>query len=387
MKKWVVPLSDIDFRQEETLAVQQVINSGWLTMGEKTVEFEQDFGKFIDVKYAFAVANGTVALHMACLAAGIGPGDEVILPALTFVATANAVLYCGAKPVFADVVSLDDFTISLESIKKLKSPRTKAIIVMHYGGYPCHMEEILLFARENKLILIEDAAHAPGASLYDIRMGAWGDIGCFSFFANKNMTTGEGGMVTTNDGEMAEKLKKLRSHGMTSLTWDRHKGHAWSYDVVSLGFNYRIDEIHSALGIEQLKKLVEFNDKRKNIVQDYQTRFLSGIPEMKIPFLNHPGQSAYHLMPVLLPPSIDRIVFMEHMKTAGIQTSFHYPPIYKFSYHKGVINTKDIDLSITEEIANREVTLPLYPKLKMEEVQFVVNTIRMIFDILLKDQD
>lgn len=383
MKKWVVPLSDIDFGEEETQAVLEVINRGWLTMGEKTAEFEQKYASFIGVKYAFGVANGTVALHMACLAAGVGRGDEVIVPALTFVATANVVLYCGAKPVFADVVSVDDLTISLDSIKKLTTPKTKAIIVMHYGGYPCHMEEIALYAQENHIVLIEDAAHAPGASLHGVQMGAWGDIACFSFFANKNMTTGEGGMVTTNDDEMANKVKKLRSHGMTSLTWDRHKGHAWSYDVESLGFNYRIDEIHSALGIMQLKKLERNNQKRKNLVRDYQTRFLTVVPELGIPFLNHPGQSAYHIMPVLLPPSIDRIVFMEHMKTAGIQTSFHYPPIHKFSYYKGIVNTEDVDLPITEEITNREVTLPLYPTLKIAEVEFIVNTIRMIFDILL----
>lgn len=383
MKKWVVPLSDIDFGEGEIEAVLDVINRGWLTIGEKTAEFEQDFAKFIGVKHAFGVSNGTVALHMACLAAGIGPGDEVIVPALTFVATANAVLYCRAKPVFADVVSMDDLTISLDSIKKLTTPNTKAIIVMHYAGYPCHMEEIVQFAKEKHITLIEDAAHAPGASLHGIRMGAWGDIGCFSFFANKNMTTGEGGMVTTNDDEMAKMLTKLRSHGMTSLTWDRHKGHAWSYDVVSLGFNYRIDEIHSALGIKQLKKLVENNQKRKIIVQDYQTRFLTVVPEMNIPFLNHPGESAYHIMPVLLPPSIERIVFMEHMKTAGIQTSFHYPPIPKFSYYKDIVDTEKIDLPVTEIITSREVTLPLYPALKTEEIQFIVNTIRMIFDILL----
>jgi len=379
MNTWKIPLSDVDFDNQEKEAVLDVLNSGWLTMGSVTSEFENKFSEFIGVNHSFAVANCTVALHLACVALGIGPGDEVILPSLTFVATANAVLYTGATPIFADVISTSDFTISLDSIKKLLNHRTKAIIVMHYGGYPCHMNEILQFAKENKLFIIEDAAHAPGASLDDIFLGGWGDLGCFSFFSNKNMTTGEGGMVTTNNPELAEKIKKLRSHGMTTLTWDRHQGHAWSYDVVLPGYNYRIDEIRSALGIVQLRKLSGNNQRRENVVNDYRYQLSQIVPEIDIPFLNHFGHSSFHLMPVLLPENIDRLNFMDRMKSQGIQTSIHYPPIHMFSYYKQYLMDKKFNLTTTEYIAQHVVTLPLYPGLSTENVTQIVLSVKNSF--------
>ena len=234
---WIVPLSDIKFEKEEQDAVRNVLESGWLTMGAVTQKFEEEFCAYTHNKHAFAVSNATVALHMACLALGIGPGDEVIVPSLTFVATANAVRYVGAQPVFADICSENDLTISLDSIRRVATPRTRAVIVMHYAGYACDMPAILAWAEENRLPVIEDAAHAVGSWLQDRHLGTWGAAGCFSFFSNKNLSTGEGGMLVTDDDNLAEKFKLLRSHGMTSLTWDRHQGHAWSYDVVDLGYN------------------------------------------------------------------------------------------------------------------------------------------------------
>jgi len=376
MNTWKIPLSDIDFDDQEEEAVLDVINSRWLTMGSVTYEFERKFSEFVGVDHAFAVTNCTVALHLACVALGIGPGDEVILPSLTFVATANAVLYTGATPIFADVISTNDFTISLDSMKKLVNVRTKAIIVMHYGGYPCHMNEIVQFAKENKLFIIEDAAHAPGASLDGIYVGGWGDLGCFSFFSNKNMTTGEGGMVTTNNPELAERIKNLRSHGMTTQTWDRHQGHAWSYDVVMPGYNYRIDEIRSALGIIQLRKLPDNNQRRENLVSFYRNQLSQIVPEIDIPFLNHIGQSAFHIMPILLPEKIDRLNFMDMMKSQGIQTSIHYPPIHMFSYYKQYLLDKKLYLTTTEYIARHVVTLPLYPGLTNENVAQIVLSVK-----------
>lgn len=256
--EWKIPLADIDFGAEEQEAVLSVLNSRWLTMGGVTREFEQAFEEYLGVKHALAVANGTAALHMACLVADLQPGDEVIVPALTFVATANAVRYTGATPVFADIVSLDDLDLSPDQVELLITPRTKAVIVMHYGGYPCDMPAFKRIAEKNHLKIIEDDAHAVGSSFEGRAMGTWGDIGCYSFFSNKNMTTGEGGMVVTNDDAIFERLSRLRSHGMTTLTWDRHRGHAWSYDVVDLGYNYRIDEIRAAIGLAQLRKLPGF---------------------------------------------------------------------------------------------------------------------------------
>ena len=376
MDTWKIPLSDLDFDDQEKSAVMDVLDSRWLTMGSVTADFENQFSKFIGVKHAFALANCTVALHIACVALGIGPGDEVIVPSLTFVATANAVLYTGATPIFADVVSSSDLTISLDSIKKLVNPRTKAIIVMHYGGYPCHMVEIVQFAKVNNLFIIEDAAHAPGASLDGVIMGGWGDLGCFSFFSNKNMTTGEGGMITTNNSELAEKIKWLRSHGMTTQTWDRHQGHAWSYDVVAPGYNYRIDEIRSAIGIIQLKKLKNNNQRREELVKVYRNYLEEYVPEIDIPFLKHIGHSVFHIMPVMLPTGINRINFMNEMKSKGIQTSIHYPPIHLFSYYKQYLLEKKFDLTNTEFIAQNEVTLPLFPGLTIENVELIVRIVK-----------
>jgi dTDP-4-amino-4,6-dideoxygalactose transaminase len=369
---WRIPLSDIDFGEDEVLAVQNVIKSRWLTMGKVTQEFESSFATYIQTKHAIAVTNATAALHLACLALGIGPGDEVIVPSLTFVATANAVRYVGATPVFADVISHNDLNISPAAINSLITPRTRAIIVVHYAGYPCDMSAILSIAKQHKLFVIEDAAHAVGAELDSRKLGAWGDVGCFSFFSNKNMTTGEGGMLTTDNDELAQKLGRLRSHGMTSLTWDRHKGHAWSYDVIDLGYNYRIDEIRAAIGLVQLAKVERNNELRRKLSQVYRDALQELAPQVEVPFQNHPGKTSAHIMPVLLPKETKREDFMGHMKEQGIQTSIHYPPIHTFTSYE---NTVPLNLPITEDVASREVTLPLYPMLTDKDILTVVNCI------------
>jgi dTDP-4-amino-4,6-dideoxygalactose transaminase len=371
---WKIPLFDLDFNQEETNAVVEVLNSRWLTMGEKTQEFEAAFTKFVGCRHAFTVSNGTTALHLALAAAGIGPGDEVILPSLTFVATANAVLYTGATPVFADIVSPDDLTIDPKSIETLITPKTKAIMVMHYAGFPCHMEKIMALANAHQLMVFEDAAHSPGAKLNGTSCGMFGVAGCFSFFTNKNMSMGEGGMVTTEDDDLAAKIKLMRSHGMTSLTLDRYKGHNYSYDVVELGYNYRPTEMNAVLGMVQLKKLPANNAKRKAINQ-YYYQHLKDAKGLTVPFMTHPGDSVYHVFPVLLNPGIDRTEFMKAMKDAGIQTSIHYPPIHKFTYHKNLTDSVRGSLKITEDVCAREVTLPLFPALTPENVDYIVSVI------------
>jgi len=371
--QWKIPLSDINFSKEERAAVDSVLESKWLTMGSVTEEFEQAFAAHVGAKYAIAVANGTAALHLSCIAAGLGSQDEAIVPSLTFVATANAVRYTGATPVFADITGTNDLNISYNSIEKLINERTRAILVMHYGGYACDMPSIMELARERGLIVIEDAAHAVGSELGGIKLGTWGDMGCYSFFSNKNMTTGEGGMIVTNDENFFQKLRLLRSHGMTTLTWERHKGHASSYDVVDLGYNYRIDEIRSALGIVQLGKLTANNERRRYLTQIYRETLLELVPQIDVPFFDHPGISAAHLMPVLLPGSIDRSGFMESMKSQGIQTSIHYPTIHTFTAYKG--DKDNYFLPKTEDIASREVTLPLYPAMSDEDVFSVAKAI------------
>jgi dTDP-4-amino-4,6-dideoxygalactose transaminase len=297
------------------------------------------------------------------------------------VATANCVRYTGATPVFADIVNEQDLTISPSSIESLISERTRAIMVMHYAGYACDMPQILELARRHNLKVIEDAAHAAGSWLDGRHLGTGGDIGCFSFFSNKNMATGEGGMVVTNDDQLYERLRLLRSHGMTSLTWDRHKGHASSYDVVELGYNYRIDEMRAAIGKIQLAKLDRNNQQRRQLVQEYRAR-LQALKRLSIPFADHPGISAAHIMPVLLPRDAERSLFMEQMKSQGIQTSIHYPPIHEFSAYRGVIENR-ARLSVTEDIARREVTLPLFARMTREDVQIVSQAVS---DCLLRQE-
>ena len=369
--EWRVPLADLDYGEEEEKAVLDVLRSRWLTMGAVTRSFEEVFAQQSGVKHAIAVSNATAALHLACLALGIGPGDEVIVPSLTFVATANAVLYTGAEVRFADIAGLNDLTISPEAIASQISSRTKAIIVMHYGGYPCRLPEIMEIAGKRHLAVIEDAAHAPGGALGGRALGTWGDVGCFSFFSNKNLSTGEGGMIVTNRDDIAAHVRLLRSHGMTSLTWDRHRGHAYSYDVVDLGYNYRLDEMRSALGLVQLEKLAANNARRRRITQAYREAFNES--RLGIPFTEGEGEPAYHIFPVLLPDGTDRSGFIDGMRRQGIQTSIHYPPVHQFEYYR--TRYPGLSIPVTEQVGVREVTLPLYPGMDHLAVETVVSAV------------
>lgn len=367
---WRIPLADIDLGPEEEAAVLDVLRRGWLSMGEVTAAFEADFATLTGARHALAVTNCTAALHLAGLALGWGPGDEVIVPSLTFVATANAVRYTGATPIFADVVGEDDFSLSAADVAERITPRTRAIIVVHYAGYAADMPAIMALAERQGLDVVEDVAHAPGASLDGRALGTWGRIGCFSFFANKNMTTGEGGMLTTDDDPLAAQLRLLRSHGMTSLTWDRHRGHAWSYDVVAPGYNYRIDEIRAAIGRVQLARLENANARRRALDALYRELLPAAAPALGVPYSVTRGIPACHLRAVLLPQGTDRTQFMAGMKAQGIQTSIHYPPVHYFSYYRR--DEGGPSLPITEEIGAREVTLPLYPAMTPADVESVV---------------
>ena len=386
MNRWKVPLSEIDIGEEEILAVADVLRSRWLSMGPVTAEFERGFAESVGVKHAFAVANCTAALHLASLAIGLGPGDRAICPSLTFVATANAIRYAGAVPIFADITSADNLNISPEDIERKVDASTKAIYVVHYAGYPCAMDSILSIARRHNIYVIEDAAHALGAATYVQsetdggqetvlrQCGAIGDIGCFSFFGNKNMVTGEGGMLTTNNDDLAEEVRVLRSHGMTTLTWDRDQGHSFSYDVIGLGYNYRFDEMRSAIGLIQLKKL-ELNNQRRAAATSLYKEKLADIDEIYIPFREVQSTPAYHLFPIILREGIDRYAFMEFMRSNGIQTSIHYPPIHTFSAYKNVPQSAN-RLCVTEDIQKRIVTLPLYPNLEEGHIDYIARTIK-----------
>ncbi len=368
---WNIQLFKLNFDQREVDAASAVVAGGWLSMGEEITEFENAFGTFLgDGTHCKAVANGTAALHMALLALNVGPGDEVIIPSLTFVADVNVVNLVGATPVLADATSLNDWNMSVGSIENQITDKTKAIIVVHYAGYPINdIAEISQLCKRKGIGLIEDVAHAPGASVNGKKCGTFGDVGCFSFFSNKNLSIGEGGMVSSQSQELNKKLGYLRSHGMTTLTFDRHKGRAITYDVARPGLNYRMDEIRAAIGSVQLDKLPAGNVGRGELTDRYRANLHGS--SVLVPFSNQASHllSAYHILPVLLPKGADRVAVIGALKENKIQSSIHYPPFWDFSAYKGQFSP--VDSPITAEICSRQLTLPLFPTMTNREVDQV----------------
>jgi dTDP-4-amino-4,6-dideoxygalactose transaminase len=379
MSEWSIPLSDLDYGAEEEAAALRVLRSGWLSLGPEVRAFEEEFASFMGAKHAIAVSNATAGLHLSYLALGLGPGDEIIQPALNFTAAANMTVAVGATPIFADIVGLNEPTIDPADIEHRITPRTKAVVVMPYGGYHCRMAEICDLCQQHNLALIEDACHAIGARylhpqerLPHGRMaGNLGDAGSFSFFSNKNLVTGEGGMVVTDRDDVAERLRLLRSFGMTTISWDRHKGHASSYDVVLNGYNYRLDELHAALGRVQLKKLNRNNAIRKQLTTAYH-RNLTSLPDWVLPFADYSGDSSCHLMVIVSPDEGTRARVAKTLKEARIQTSLHYPCLPDFEAFK---EFKGEGLDRTRSFAKRVLTLPLFPTMTVSQVEQVCSTI------------
>lgn len=371
--KWDVPLSDIRVDDELLIAGRDAIASGWWSMGPRVSEFEERFREMVGTRHAFAVANGTAALHLALLAVDSGPGDEVILPALNFVAAANSIVRTGATPVFCDIVGEHDLNLDPSDLEAAIGPRTKAIIVLHYAGFACDLAAVLEIAEARGIAVIEDAAHAPGAVWGSRRLGSIGAAGCFSFFSNKNLPVGEGGMVVTSDELVAQRIKSLRSHGMTTLTWQRHTGHASSYDVVDAGFNYRMDELRAALATVQLGRLSTNNDARRAHAARYRAG-LHGLHGIVLPFDDETAQatSAHHLVVAVLPAGVDRDDVRARMQEARVQTSVHYPPIHRFTQYAGV---SERPLPATDGVSDRLVTLPLYPHMTDTQVDEVVSAL------------
>jgi dTDP-4-amino-4,6-dideoxygalactose transaminase len=354
--------------EDEKAALVEVVDSGWITMGDRVRAFERAFADEHHATDAVAVSSCTAGLHLAMQALEIGPGDEVLVPSLTFVATVNSVLYAGATPVFVDVESLDVPLMSCADAAAKCTARTKAVIVMHYAGYLADGDVWRDFAGARGLHLIEDAAHAAGLD----RPSVFGDAAVFSFFGNKNMTTAEGGMVIARDQDVLDTVKQMRSHGMTSGTLQRLSGRTLTYDVTMLGYNYRMDELRAAIGLAQLRNLRRWNEKRERLTGAYRRLLRRHCPDVSVPFStprNTPVASSYHILPAILPTGTDRQLVADQMRDAGIQTSVHYPPTHRFSWYQS--RFPSVVLPKTEEFCRRELTLPLHPKMEERDVETV----------------
>jgi len=378
MAQWSVPLSDLVVGEDDIAVIAEIYRSGWLSMGPETEAFEREFAAYAGTRHALAVANGTAALHLICAAAGLGPGDEAVVPSMTFVATVNAIAYTGATPVFADIAGLTEPWLDPAAAAAAITPRTKAIVNMTYGGHPGATETLRALAEERGLVLLEDAAHAVGSWLGDRQLGTFGLAGAFSFFANKNLAVGEGGMVVTDDDDVAARMRLLRSHGMTTLTWDRHRGHAAGYDVVDLGFNYRIDEPRSALARRRLARLDAENAARADLDARYRDR-LAGVEGLATTLAPEgEGRRAHHLFTVVLDEGVDRAAFRARLAEHGIQTSVHYPPAHEFAIYAG-----GPPLPLTEAYGLRAVTLPMFATMTTAQQDEVVAAVRAALDVAL----
>ncbi len=372
-RAWRIPLSEVRLEPQAVAAVTAVLEGGWLSSGPRVEQFEADICAYLGCRHAIACASGTAALELAYDALGIGSGDEVVMPSLNFVAAANLAARRGAHPVLADVVAEDDLTIDAASVGQLIGDRTRAIVVMHYGGHPCR-EDVLAVAAAAGVPVIEDAAHALGARSSGGACGTLGTIGCFSFYANKNLPLGEGGMLTTDDDGIAAHVRSLRSHGMTTTTWGRRLERRASYDVIEAGMNARLDEPRAALGSVLLGRLDAMNGRRADAVACYRDR-LSGFDGARPAFADRGAgeHAAHHLFCALVDEGVDRDTVRAALADAGVQTSVHYPPIHRLTAFAG---HADSALPCTDSVADRLITLPLHPHLKQDDVEVVVRALR-----------
>jgi dTDP-4-amino-4,6-dideoxygalactose transaminase len=360
----VIELGSPCLGEAEKRALCAVIDDGWLTMGERVRLFESRFAALHGAEDAVAVNSATAALQLGLQAFDVGLGDEVLLPSLTFVAASNVVVHCGATPVFVDIDGVASPHISLADAQRKLTPRTRAVMLMHYGGYVIDAAPWRAFADRHGLLLFEDAAHTAGMP----GMGVLSDAASFSFFTNKNMTTAEGGMMIVRDAQRRQRARALRAHGMTTSTLDRAKGRAVGYDVIDCGHNFRMDELRAAIGLVQIERLLGWNETRRTLAAHYRRVLKQVSPALEVPFADGHATAA-HIMPVLLPADNDRSLVMQRMREQNIQTSMHYPPIHTFSHYRKAFPTPP--LPQTEHFCERQLTLPLHPKLSMADVDRV----------------
>jgi dTDP-4-amino-4,6-dideoxygalactose transaminase len=368
-----IPLFDLNFGEEEIEAVVETVRSNWISTGPRCEEFETLFASMLQVNHAVTLANCTCALHLACVVLGVKEADEVICPSLTFAASVNCIRYVGATPVFCDISGMDDLNMNPEKIECLITPKTKAILVVHMAGFPADMDSIMAIAKKHNLSVIEDACHGPLSEYKGKKLGTIGDVGCFSFFSNKNISTGEGGMIITNNEAFAKRLRLLRSHGMTTMSYQRAKGHATSYDIVDLGYNYRMDDLRASLGLAQLRHLKIDLTKRAKVRSLY-LEALKDIDGVIVPFADNQEFVSNYIMPIVLKDSTvenrDRV--RDSLHSQGIQTSNHYPAVHQFSIYRqfGAV------LPVTDYVSSNEITLPMYSKLTAHDINAVAVALR-----------
>jgi dTDP-4-amino-4,6-dideoxygalactose transaminase len=372
----LIPLFDLRLEESDLAAVRDTLTSGWLTMGPRTRQFEEDFAAHLGVRHAVALSSCTAALHLAYLAAGVGPGDEVIVPAITFVASAAAVRHAGGTPVLADILGPRDLSVDPGDVEARIGARTKAVCVVHYAGYAAPVDELQRLCDERGLALVEDAAHSPSATTVggERKLGTLGRAGAFSFFSNKVLSCGEGGLLATDDDAVAEMARAYRSHAMTATTWDRHRGHSASYDVIGLGFNYRMDEPRAALLSSRLPRLEREIAARRKVVHRYR-ELLADVAGLLLPYSDEGvDASSCYVMPVMLEEPELRNLVREHMLSEhAVQTSVLYPAIHELAAYRAADGPS---LPRSELAARTQVTLPLFPHLGERDQDRVVHALR-----------
>lgn len=355
-------------------SVLEVMNNRWLTNGPFLKKFEENVGKFIGSKYSAGVGNATQALHLSVNSLGIGEGDEVLVPTFTFAATANAVKYCGGTPILVDV-DPDTFNISTKSIIKKITKKTKAIIPVHYGGQSCDMDEILSISKKHNLSIIEDCAHSLGSTFENKKCGSMGKAGCFSFYPTKVITTGEGGMITTSDRAIHKKVSLLRSQGLSVSAHDREKKSQWKYDILDVGYNYRLDEIRASLGLSQFQRINEINEMRIKIAQKYD-QLIGRIKGIIIPHKKSNRNHIYHLYTIKIEKDypLTRDELFKKLSKNGIGTSVQYYPLHFMSYNEKKYDPHNFPNA--NVLKDQIICLPIYPKMSMKQIEYVISNLK-----------
>lgn len=376
MKK-KIPFFKTSYDHNEVKAFSKLVRSGNFSMGMSTINFEKAIAKKLNITHenVALVSNCTTGLHLSMIVTGIKQNHDVLCSSLTFVADANCIKYVGARPQFIDISSNKNWNMSVNDIKKKIKKNTKAIIMTHYAGYPCEISKIRKIAKQYKLILIEDACHTIFSKFKKKYLGTYGDLGVFSLYGNKNITTGEGGIVIGKK-EYIKKIKILRNHAINKSMLERSLSKTPTYEIEELGYNYRIDDIRSTIGIEQLKKIDGLNNLRRKVALNYKKMINKELPEIIIPFSNFIGEKySYHLFPILLPSSLDREKLINFLSSNGIQTSIHYKPIHKLKFYK----KRNFRLENLDSISSHILSLPIYPDLKFINQRYTVTKIKEFF--------